>query len=120
MYYLRHEISGEQVALTQIFLRVLMFYPVSIIPLLLHTYLHLNAPPSGQAGENYAFSEIGESWAEMYSTVMLQRGMRDPVRTHALTHTAATLQHCLPLLYFTCRRYYCGQHCSCSTRRWAF
>jgi hypothetical protein len=42
----------DKVALGQVFLRVLRFTPVSIIPPILHTHFRLNPTPSeGQAGE---------------------------------------------------------------------
>jgi hypothetical protein len=49
----------EDVVLGQVFLRVVPFSPVNIIPPKLHTHLHLRAKPATFIQKNFV-SDIGE------------------------------------------------------------
>jgi hypothetical protein len=65
----------DRVALGQVFIPVLRFSPVSIIPSMLHTQLHLhvaltrrtNRRSLGTFRNSSALSAVGERWIEKYS-----------------------------------------------------
>jgi hypothetical protein len=62
----------NEVALRQVILRVPRFYPVTILPLFLHTHLHLNTTvirkrsgrSLGTFRQSNNFSDIGYRWTE--------------------------------------------------------
>jgi len=73
------EKSGAKVALPQVFLPILLFSSVSVIPPMLHTHLHLHVARTretswwspGTPETSNAVSEIGEHWIEKYCHFLL-------------------------------------------------
>jgi hypothetical protein len=67
-------------AMGQLLLRELRFFPVSVIPPMLHTlFIYMLLLPEGQTGEGWERSksntlpEIGEYWTEKYFHFRLSR-----------------------------------------------